>query len=131
MNILIVDAIEVALLFQESVERQGHTAMVAASGQEALALLARFRPDAVFLELGLPGMSGVEVLRRIRSMYPELPVIIITGSAVRQEIETARRLGVTDIVKKPEMLKELQVVLERLKNIRPAKGRRRAKPDRG
>jgi CheY-like chemotaxis protein len=131
VNILIVDAIEVALLFQESVERQGHTAMVAASGQEALALLARFRPDAVFLELGLPGMSGVEVLRHIRSMYPELPVIIITGSAVRQEIETARRLGVTDIVKKPEMLKELQVVLERLKNIRPAKGRRRAKPDRG
>lgn len=117
MKILIIDEIEVALLFQESLERQGHVVTVAASGAEALARLRQFRPDAVFLELRLPGMSGVEVLRRIRSIDPQLPVVIITGWAVRQEIEEARRFGVTDIVEKPEMVKELRVILERLKNI--------------
>jgi two-component system response regulator (stage 0 sporulation protein F) len=117
LKILIIDEIEVALLFQESLERQGHVVTVAASGAEALARLRQFRPDAVFLELRLPGMSGVEVLRRIRSIDPQLPVVIITGWAVRQEIEEARRFGVTDIVEKPEMVKELRVILERLKNI--------------
>ena len=127
MRILVIDEIEVALLFQESLERQGHRVTIAAEGAEALALLSQSRPDAVFLELRLPGMSGLEVLRRIRSIEPELPVIILTSSAVRQEIERARRLGVTDVVEKPELLKELQVILTRLKNLgrRPLKARGR------
>ena len=127
MRILVIDEIEVALLFQESLERQGHTVAIATEGAEALALLSQSRPDAVFLELRLPGMSGLEVLRRIRSIEPELPVIILTSSVVRQESERARRLGVTDVVEKPELLKELQVILLRLKNLgrRPLKAHRR------
>ena len=112
MKILIVDdEVHVAKVLADSVRLQGHEALVAISGEEGLALLAQKRPDALFLDLVMPGMSGIEVLRRIREVHPALPVVVITGHASTAEIEEAKRLGVTDCVAKPFVLNQLNRAL--------------------
>jgi len=66
----------------------------------------------------LPTMGGVAVLRQIRSTDPGLPVIIMTGLATRGEIAEARRLGVTEIIEKPEVLKRFSEALTRVASLR-------------
>ena len=120
LRILIIeDAIHVAHLLAASVRLQGHEAIVAGGGQEGLALLEQRHPDAVFLDIVMPKLSGIEVLRRIRESHPALPVIVITGSASPQQINEARRLGVIDVIEKPFALKELDEVLETLQAEQP------------
>ena len=115
MKILIVDdEVHVATVLADSVRLQGHEAFVAGGGEEGLALLDQKRPDAVFLDIVMPGMGGIEVLRRIREVYPALPVIVITGHASTAEIEEAKQLGVTDCVQKPFVLNQLSQALGRL-----------------
>ena len=115
MKILIVDdELQVAKVLAESVQLQGHEAFVAGSGQEGLALLDQKRPDVVLLDIVMPRMSGLEVLRRIRQTHPALPVIVITGHASALQIEEARRLGATDCVVKPFTLKQLNQALANL-----------------
>lgn len=116
MKILIVDdEIEVASLLARAVEAQGHQATVAHDGELALALLTHLSPDGVFLDVRLPEMSGIDVLRRIRALYPELPVVLITGHALPGEIDEARRLNVTDVIEKLHVVKHLSEALGRLK----------------
>jgi len=112
MKILIIeDEVEIARLLATAVEMQGHEAAVAHGGEEGLALLREKRPDAVFLDVAMPEMSGIEMLRRIRAAQSSIPVIVITGYASPAEIEEARRLGVTDIIEKPVVLKSLPQAL--------------------
>jgi len=120
MRILIVeDAIHVAKLLAESVRHQGHEAIVARSGEEGLSLFDQRYPDAVFLDIVMPGVDGIAVLRRIRKTHPALPVIVITGSASSQQIAEAKSLGVTDIIEKPFVLKHLDQALKDLEVERP------------
>ena len=120
MKILIVDdEIRVANLLAESVKVQGHEAIVAVSGAECLALLEQKCPDAVFLDLVMPEVSGIEVLRRIRATHQSLPVIVITGHASSAQIDEARRLGITDCIQKPFILKHVNDALGSLKSLSP------------
>lgn len=108
MRILIVDdEIRVATALAESVRAQGHEAIVASSGEEGLALLDQQHPHGVFLDLVMPRMSGLEVLRRIRASHPKVPVVVITGHASAAQIEEAKRLGAADCVAKPFVLNQL------------------------
>lgn len=115
MKILIVDdEAHVANVLAESVRLQGHDALVSMSGEEGLALLDQEHPDAVFLDIVMPGMGGLEVLRRLRAKDSALPVIVITGHASPAQIDEAKRLGVTDCIQKPFVLNQLNRALERL-----------------
>lgn len=115
MRILIVeDDIHVARVLAESVRLQGHEAIVAGSGQEGLSLLDQWRLDGVFLDIVMPKVSGIEVLRQIRTTHPGLPVIVITGHATSPQINEARRLGVTDVIRKPYALRQLGQILTSL-----------------
>ncbi len=112
MNILVIDdEIQVAQVLADAVRQQGHEVNVAHDGEEGLVLVSRGLPDAVFLDVRLVGLSGIEVLRRIRRIDPALPVILITGHAVGAEFDEARRLGVVDIIEKPFILKQLSDAL--------------------
>lgn len=95
----------------------GHELVVVHSGEGALRQLDRDRPDAIFLDVRLPGMSGIAVLREIRSADPDLPVIVITGYATLGEIQAARQLGVTEIIEKPFILKHFSEALARASGI--------------
>ena len=112
--LLIEDDIEVAQVLADAFEAEGHETAIEYTGEDGLAYLTRERPDAVVLDVGLPAMNGVAVLRQIRSTDPDLPVIIMTGFATPDEIAEARRLGVTEVIEKPEVLKHFSEALARV-----------------
>src|SRR5881628_2176355 len=117
--LLIEDDEAVAQVLAEAFGSQGHETIIRYTGEDGLAYLTSERPDAVVLDVRLPTMNGVAVLRRIRSTDPRLPVIIMTGLATPEEIAEARHLGVTEIIEKPEVLKNFSDALARV----PSRGR--------
>jgi CheY-like chemotaxis protein len=120
VRILIVDdEVRVAELLAESVRMQGYEAIVASSGTEGLALLEQRHPEAVFLDIVMPQMNGIEVLRRIRETNRNLPVIVITGHASPEQIDEARRLGITECIEKPFVLKQISEALLSLETGKP------------
>lgn len=112
MRILVIDdEPAVAGVLAEALRDDGNDVIVAGGGEEGLQVLAQNPPDAVFLDIVMPGMDGIEVLRRIRVVYPDLPVIILSGWASPGQLESARRLGVTDVLQKPVALRTLSRAL--------------------
>lgn len=73
----------------------------ARDGETGLDMIERLKPDLVCLDIMLPGMSGLEVLARIRSMQAGLPVLIITGQGDRATVEQSIKGGAAGIVLKP------------------------------
>src|SRR5947208_6767601 len=87
MEILIVDdEPEVAEVLAKSLNRQGHHTTVVHSGEEALRLLQASSPDALFLDVSMPGMNGLDVMAEVKRMKPSLAVVVITGHATADEI---------------------------------------------
>lgn len=111
---MIEDDENVAEVLADAFAVDGHETAIAHTGEDGLAYLARERPDAVVLDVRLPTLNGVGVLRKIRSTDPNLPVIIMTGLATQGELAEIRRLGVTEIVEKPEVLKHFGAALARI-----------------
>ena len=73
----------------------------AASGQEGLALAQRERPDLVLLDIKMPGMDGMEVLRKLHALDETLPVVMISGHGTTATAVDAIRSGATDFLDKP------------------------------
>jgi DNA-binding response OmpR family regulator len=70
-------------------------------GEQALSFVDRQEPDVMVLDLKMPGIDGMEVLRQIRKTYPDIQVIILTGHGTKQHEDEARRLGAFDYMEKP------------------------------
>lgn len=81
-RILIVDD-EAAILFtmEAMLQRRGHSVTAAASGEEALQLIAQSSFDLLLLDLKMPGMSGLDVAYRAREIQPEVSILFLTGSS--------------------------------------------------
>ncbi len=97
------DDLNVRLLTRQCLEAEGMTVVEAASGPETLDIFVRERPDLVFLDVEMPGMSGLEVCRRIRQMPQgeSIPIMIVTGSDDRQSIDQGFDAGATQYKTKP------------------------------
>src|SRR5215216_59785 len=82
-------------------------------GERALALVQTLRPDVVFTDVRLPGMDGIELLRRIREFDAAIPVIIMTAHGTIEGAVEAVKLGAFDYLKKPIDLEELKLLADR------------------
>lgn len=111
--LIIEDDPSVAGLLADYVEAQGHAPIIIGNGEEALAYLRQDRPDAILLDLALPGMSGLEFLEALRTQGLRLPVLVVSG---RSEAEAARclELGALDFVQKPLDWEHLRATLSAL-----------------
>jgi DNA-binding NtrC family response regulator len=98
-------------------EAWGYRAETAASAEEALALLEKSRPNAVITDLVMPGMDGLEFIRRLKSEYP-VPVIVLTGHGTIEQAVEAIRLGAQDILEKPIESDKLKILLEKMAGTR-------------
>ena len=116
---MIEDDERVAELFAGTLAEAGHDAVVCHTGAQGLASIKNRPPQVVFLDVRMPGMNGIAVLRAIRQIDADLPVILVTGHATPGEIEQARALGVTEIVEKPYILNEFTAALSRIPDRRP------------
>lgn len=116
MRILVVDDDpSVAEVIADAIRARGDGALVALDGTEALDVLGSTPVDGVFLDLVMPGLSGMAVLGRIRNRYPDLPVVILSGHADEDTTREALALGALDVIKKPAVLTHLGDILSRLK----------------
>ena len=95
-----LDALEVALT------KEGFSLATATDGRDGLASFRSHRPDMVLLDLMLPGMSGLDVLRRIR-VESEVPVIVLSAKDSEADVVTALELGADDYLTKPYSVREL------------------------
>jgi DNA-binding NtrC family response regulator len=91
----------------------GYDAELAPDAEQALGMLETLRPDVVFSDLRLPGMNGVELLRRIREFDPSIAVIIMTAYGTIEGAVEAVKLGAFDYLKKPVDLEELKLLADR------------------
>jgi len=81
------------------------------AAEQALDLLAGNRPDIILLDIGLPGMSGIEALEVIKERHPETLVIMITAYEEVKTVVSAMKLGAYDYVVKPIQMESLKVIL--------------------
>lgn len=77
------------------------------NGEQALSAVENKEPDVMILDLKMPGIHGMEVLRKIRKAYPKIQVIILTGHGTEKDEEEAKRLGGFDFLKKPTDIETL------------------------
>jgi len=81
---------------------KGYQVAGATSGEEGLMMIARERPSIVCLDMKMPGMNGIEVLRKIRENDKILPVIMITAHGTPKDMEEAERLGISGFFRKDD-----------------------------
>lgn len=95
-------------------ERKGYRVLLADSGRRGLELFKHERPSAVVVDLKMPEMDGLAVLRELRTLVREQPVIILTGAGDEESEFNARLLGATAFIKKQFSLHELGDTLKRV-----------------
>jgi len=122
-KILIVEDNEGIVSFVKSeLELEDYKTCVAMDGRSALEVFEKEKPDLVLLDIMLPELSGLEVLRRIRKRDGETPVILVTARDETEDKVTGLNLGSDDYITKPfkieELLARIQAVLRRTEKIK-------------
>jgi len=119
-RVLVVDDEPAVLdVLREFLEDLGYEASTAANGEQAIAAMAIVRPHVVFLDLLMPGISGLEVLNYVRKHHPTEPVIVITGNIDHQMASQARAGGAFAVVGKPIDFDALEVLVARAMRLAP------------
>ena len=113
MRVLIVeDRVTEAEAFADQVSHHGHQPVVVRSAEAALDSLTVSPPDAILLEMYLPGMSGLEFLRVLSERQQRLPVVAMSGAASEAEARQSLKLGAVEFLPKPLSPDQLTVVLD-------------------
>jgi len=108
-KVLVVDdEPEAVELLTEFLSSKGYEVLTATSGEEALRRVKEDRPHLVLLDIQMPKMNGLEVLRRIREIDPEMGVIMATGVNEEDVGRKALELGAFDYIVKPLDMKYLE-----------------------
>lgn len=105
--LIIDDEPEICKMVTETLFDAGYAASFALNGPDGLALIKKDLPSLVILDIGLPGMDGVEVLRLIREEHPALPVVVLTASQDTDMAKKMMRLGIAEYLTKPIHLETL------------------------
>jgi DNA-binding response OmpR family regulator len=109
--LVVEDEPRVAAMIRDALDESAYVVKIAAGGAEAIGLMPVFQPDVVLLDVLMPGMTGTEVLGRLRHEYPSVPVVMVTA---QQDEDAARQLlscGAFDYVRKPFELHVLERVV--------------------
>ncbi len=123
-RLLVVDDEQVVRdSLKEWLELDGFSVDSSASGEEALELLGRARYDLLLVDIKMPGMDGVEILRRTREGYPDIAVIMITAYATVDTAVEAMKMGAVDYLVKPFDPETLAPMVEAVYQERRAPGR--------
>jgi two-component system response regulator CpxR len=102
MKVLLVDdEIDFVTTVSSRLALRGIGADVVHDGQQALDYVDKREPDVMVLDLNMPGLHGMEVLRQVKKTNPEIEVVILTGHGTDRDEEEAQRLKAFDYLRKP------------------------------
>ena len=108
-KILVVDDDEnVREVLADLLLLEGHEVLLAEDGEKALSLFEQERPDLIITDLGMPGISGWEVSRKVKSMQPSIKVIVISGWGATLEKDQLERNFVDQVLPKPFHLEQVK-----------------------
>ena len=111
-DILVIDdEASLASVFEQFLSDEGHQVRVASSAADGLAAVAEREPDVVFMDVRMPGRSGLEALQEMRSRFPAVDVVMMTAYGTSQTSIDAIRTGAFDYLTKPLDLTRLRSVL--------------------
>jgi two-component system, NtrC family, nitrogen regulation response regulator NtrX len=105
--LIIDDEPEICKMVAEFLFDAGYSSSYALNGPDGLAMVKRDSPSLVLLDVGMPGMDGVEVLRLIREQFPALPVVVLTGHRDTETVKKMVELGASEYLTKPINLETL------------------------
>ena len=112
MKILVVDdEKKIATVLAERLRLRGFDVIPVFDGISALMRLQEERFDGVVLDLRLPDMDGIQVLRQTREKLPDVKIVVLSGHATQQEFKTCRELGAIACFHKPAKISELAQAL--------------------
>jgi len=98
---------------EQNLKKQGYDVVTAGTGEDALRLVREEQPDLVLLDIQLPGISGIDVLEKIKDHDDSIIVIMVTANSGLEHAVNAMRLGAYDYVSKPFNLDELSIVVKK------------------
>lgn len=130
-SVLIVDdEPSIRMLFRTALESAGYEVVEAGDGVQALGQVHDAAPDVVLLDLKMPGMNGMETLRRLRDQGADTPVVIVTAHGSIADAVAAMKLGAVDFLTKPVLPKDLRRTVSEviLRHNRPAPPRGHGPP---
>jgi DNA-binding response OmpR family regulator len=110
--LLVDDEKEFVETLSDRIKMRDHDSEVALDGEQALKKMDDDIPDVVVLDLKMPGIDGMEVLRRIRKAYPKVQVIMLTGHGSKKDEKEARKLGAFEYLQKPV---EIDTLMKKIK----------------
>ena len=98
----------------ERLRLRDYDTRIATDGEAALAELQKERPDIILLDLKMPGMSGLEILKKIKTWNSDIEVIMLTGQGDIQTCKDGLRAGAADFIVKPI---DIENLIEKMRNI--------------
>ena len=114
--LIVEDDKQIRSFIRSSLEIQKYKTICATTGQEALNLIASQNPEVIILDLGLPDLDGLDIIRRVRT-YSQVPIIVVSARDQDKEKVDALDAGADDYLSKPfsihELLARLRVILRR------------------
>ena len=105
-------------LYRDLLEAEGYTVDLAASAPEGLAQAEAELPDLVVMDIGLPGMNGLDATRLLKARGPRVPVLVISAHALAHHEAQARQVGADEFLRKPLRFPEFQQVVRRMLGLR-------------
>ena len=90
---------------------EGYEVLTAASGEEALKIIKEEPPNLVILDIWLPGIDGIETLKMVKSQYPQIRVIMISGHGTIETAVKATKLGAFDFFEKPLSMEKVILIV--------------------
>ena len=115
ITVLVADDNEVAQrLCRRVLEKAGHRVLTASDGQQAVDIALADSPDMVFMDVAMPGMDGLEAMRRIREKKPSMVVVIASAHSMAGDRERFLEAGANDVLSKPFRLNDLTSAVDRL-----------------
>lgn len=113
-KILIVDdQFGIRILLNEVLQKEGYETFQAANGVQALDIVAKHSPDLVLLDMKIPGMDGIEILKRMRVDNQEIRVIIMTAYGELDMIQEAKDLGALTHFAKPFDIDDIRAAVKK------------------
>lgn len=109
--LLVDDEDSIHLLYREEFEEEGYEVHSALSGEEGLEKLAALKPDLIILDINMPSMNGIEALRRIKEINPNLPVIL--SSAYQEFKQDLASWASDEYIVKSSNLDELKAAVKK------------------
>ncbi len=98
---------------EQNLKKQGYDVVTAGTGEDALRLVREEQPDLVLLDIQLPGITGIDVLEKIKEHDEDIVVIMVTANSGLENAVNAMRLGAFDYISKPFNLDEIAIVVKK------------------